>query len=305
MLDFVTGRPVLGDLTVRWAHGVRSRKTQTEPKIQVHRYDEHTYLLRQSKAVQFEAPFLYLLFGDEGAILFDTGATPDADAFPLRETIDGLVAEWLDQHPHDTYRLVVAHSHAHRDHVAADDQFRDRPDTTVVGADLAAVQAYFGFSDWPAQVVPVDLGGRVLEMTGIPGHHAASVAVFDPWTGFLLTGDTVYPGRLYAFDMATFAASMDRLVAFADARPVTHVMGGHIEMSRTPGRDYPMGSTYQPDEPPLQMTVAQLHAVRDATHRAAGRPGVHVFDDFLIFNGTGRTALPKLLARTIWQRIRS
>ena len=41
-------------------------------------------------------------------------------------------------------------------------------------------------------------------------------------------------------------------------------MGCHVEMTRTPGRDYPLGSTYQPDEPPLQMTVGQLGAVREA-----------------------------------------
>jgi hydroxyacylglutathione hydrolase len=98
---------------------------------------------------------------------------------------------------------------------------------------------------------------------------------------------------------------MDRLVAFGTARPVTHVMGCHIEMSRTPGRDYPIGARYQPDEPPLEMTVEQLVAVREATHAAAAKPGVHVFDDFVIFNGTGRVATWKLLARSIGQRLRS
>ncbi|USQ79125.1 hypothetical protein NF556_16105 [Ornithinimicrobium faecis] len=51
------------------------------------------------------------------------------------------------------------------------------------------------------------------------------MAIFDPWTGFLLTGDTVYPGRLYGFDLPALTASLERLVDFADARPVTHVMG--------------------------------------------------------------------------------
>lgn len=69
-----------------------------------------------------------------------------------------------------------------------------------------------------------------------------------PVVGFLLTGDTVYPGRLYGFDMPAFVDSMDRLVEFAKARPVTHVMGCHIEMSTRPGRDYPIGANYQPQE---------------------------------------------------------
>jgi hydroxyacylglutathione hydrolase len=300
MVDF-SAPPVAGSLDVRWIHG---SKTADEPPIQVHAYDEHTYILRQSKAVTYEAPFLYLMFGNDRAILFDTGATADPARSPLRETIDRLIDGWLAEHPRKAYELVVAHSHAHGDHIAGDGQFADRPHTTVVGTDIDAVTAFFGFTDWPAQVVTVDLGGRLLEVTGIPGHHQTAIAVFDPWTGFLLTGDTVIPGRLYGLDMPTFVTSMDRLVDFAGARPVRHVMGCHIEMSTTPGRDYPIGARHQPDEVPLQMTMAQLVAVREATHAAAAKPGVHVSDDFVVFNGTGRLALVKLLLRSYGQRLR-
>jgi hydroxyacylglutathione hydrolase len=66
------------------------------------------------------------------------------------------------------------------------------------------------------------------------------------------------------------------------------VMGCHIEMSRTPGRDYPIGSTWQPDEAPLPMSVEQLTRVRDAARAVADRPGAHVFDDVVIFNGPCR-----------------
>jgi hydroxyacylglutathione hydrolase len=240
MIDF-SPAPVAGSLEVRWIHGSASRTSVTDPPIQVHGYDAHTMILRQSKATSYEAPFLYLLFGNDRALLLDTGATKDPARFPLRATVDALVTSWLAVNRRDGYELVVAHTHGHGDHVAGDAQFLDRPLTTVVGTDLEAVRSFFGFTAWPDQVVTLDLGGRILELTGIPGHHPTSLAMFDPWTGFLLTGDTVYPGRLYAPDMPTFVASMDRLVDFADARPVTHVMGCHIEMSRTPGRDYPVG----------------------------------------------------------------
>ena len=60
-----------------------------------------------------------------------------------------------------------------------------------------------------------DLGGRVLGLTATPGHHRASISVYDPWTGFLLTGDTIMPGRLYAKEYADFLQSLDRLVEFA------------------------------------------------------------------------------------------
>ena len=70
----------------------------------------------------------------------------------------------------------------------------DRPDTTVVSREVDAVQAFFGFTSWPEQIVTFDLGGRVLEVTGSPGHHRAAITIYDPWSGFLLTGDTVLPG---------------------------------------------------------------------------------------------------------------
>src|SRR2546423_11120202 len=156
MVDF-RGGPVAGDLNVRWIHGSRSKGADSDPLIQVHAYEEHTYVLRQSKVVSFEAPFMYLLFGNDRVLLLDTGATTDPARFPLRETVDGIVSDWLAAHPRDGYEMVVAHTHAHGDHIAGDAQFADRPHTTVVGTDLDPVRAYFGFADWPDQVVTHDL----------------------------------------------------------------------------------------------------------------------------------------------------
>jgi hypothetical protein len=41
-----------------------------------------------------------------------------------------------------------------------------------------------------------------------------------------------------------------------------------------------------PDEPPLQMAVAQLGDIRDAAVAVADSPGAHSFDDFAILNGS-------------------
>ena len=304
MIDFAAGAPIAADLDVRWIHGSPSARRNTDPKIQVHACDPHSFVLRQSKATSYEAPFMFLFFGNDRALLLDTGATQDSEPFPLRATVDAILQSWLAGNPRASYELVVAHTHGHGDHVAGDAQFTGRPATTIVSKEPEAVRSFFSFTDWPGQVAELDLGGRVLEVTGIPGHHPASIAVYDPWTGFLLTGDTVYPGRLYVKDMPAFTASLDRLVGFAAARPVTHVLGCHIEMTRTPGQDYPIGSTYQPNEPQLQMTVAQLTAVRDAAASVAGRPGEHVFDDFAIFNGPCTLPAIKQLARGMWGRIK-
>ncbi len=304
-IDFRSAAPVAGSLDVSWIHGAPRSGASQDPPIQVHHYDEHTVILRQSKSVHYEAPFLYLLFGSERALLLDSGATPDAGTFPLRATIDGLVDRWLASHPRDKYELVVAHTHGHGDHVAGDVQFTGRPGTTVVSREADAVREFFGFTSWPDEVVTFDLGGRVLEVQGSPGHHRAAITTYDPWTGFLLTGDTVLPGRLYVDNHQEFLATMDRMVDFAVTRPVTHVLGCHIEMSRTPGRDFPLGASCQPGEHPLQLTPAHLTEIRDAARAAAGHRGVRTFDDFILYTEPRKTDLLKLMARALAAKLRA
>ncbi|HET9173548.1 MAG TPA: MBL fold metallo-hydrolase [Actinospica sp.] len=305
LIDFASAAPVAGSLDVVWNHGVRGRGA-VEPAIQVHRYDEHTVILRQSKAVNYEAPFLFLLFGNERALLLDSGATKEPERFPLRATVDGLIAEWLERHPREGYELVVAHTHGHGDHVAGDGQFADRPNTTVVAREVEAVQAYFGFdaARWPDQTVTFDLGGRVLEGFGSPGHHKAAVTWYDPWTAILLTGDTVLPGRLYAFDYAAFLATLDRMVDFAATHPISHVLGCHIEMTNRPARDYPLGATYQPDERIPQLTADRLTAVRDAARSVADRRGVHPFEDFIVYNEPRKSDMIRLMLRGLAAKAR-
>ena len=253
-----------------------------------------TVVLRQDIALNYEAPFLFLLLGADRALLLDTGATADPARFGLRDAVDELIGT-------DT-ELIVSHSHAHGDHVAADGQFVDRPHTTTVGHAPEQVAAFFGVDAWPTGSGAVDLGGRVLTVLPIPGHHPASIAIHDPATSLLLTGDTVYPGRLYVRDFPAFLASLDRLCDFADTHPVEQILGAHIEMSTTPFRDFPLGSVRHPAEQTLAMTVAQLHEIRDAARSVADSPGAHRFADFAIWNGPSRGALAWQLMRRALRR---
>lgn len=279
MIDFGAGRAGRGDLDVVWHAGWPSAKHDLAPEIQVHAYDEHTFLLRQNKSVHYEAPFLFLFLGNDGAMLVDTGATADPNYFPLRRTVDDLLAGWLARHPRPGHHLTVTHTHAHGDHTAADGQFRGRPDTTVVGTGLEDVVTHYGLAGWPEGMATVDLGGRVLDVVPGPGHQAAALVFFDRYTGLLLTGDTFYPGRLYVEDWAAYVATIDRVLAFCVGREVAHVLGCHIEMTTTPDEDHRLGATYHPDEPPLQMTVGQLRALRGRLDEVAAQPGVHPFGD--------------------------
>jgi hydroxyacylglutathione hydrolase len=44
------------------------------PDWQVHEYNDNFYILRESGCINYEKPFLYLIFGDKKALLEDTGA---------------------------------------------------------------------------------------------------------------------------------------------------------------------------------------------------------------------------------------
>ncbi len=271
-----------GDLEVRWIHGSADCASNADPPIQVHRYDESTWILRQNKCVHFEGPFLYLLLGTKKAFLQDTGATASEEKFPLRETVERLVDEWAKARGLDSLELVVTHSHAHGDHTAGDAQFRGRPGTTVVGTKPEDVAAFFGIRDWPQGEASFDLGGRLLRVLPIPGHQASSVAVYDEATRLLLTGDTFYPGRIYVRDWEAFRASIVRLAGFARSHPVSHVLGTHVEMSRKPGVDYPVGTTFQPDEHPLPLAPTRLFALHEFLLARGEQPVREVFDDFIV-----------------------
>ncbi|MEM9004830.1 MAG: MBL fold metallo-hydrolase [Cyanobacteria bacterium P01_F01_bin.86] len=274
-----------GSLDVQWIHGSISPKHNTDPDIQVHVYNEHTIIMRQNMAVHPEAPFMFLLFGNDRAILLDTGATRSPAFFPLRQTVDDLMEQWLAQHPREDYPLVVAHTHLHRDHFEADPQFWDRPNTVIVDKTLAATMAFYGFQNWPHDQVTFDLGGRQLKVLATPGHEVAEVSIYDPYTHLLFTGDIVYPGRLYIDDWQAFTESIERLIAFCETHPIVYLLGCHIEMSTYPKLDYLIRTSYQPYESPLQMTVEQLKSIRGAIAEIDGKPGVHIFDDYIIYNG--------------------
>jgi hydroxyacylglutathione hydrolase len=273
-----------GSFTVRWIHGSVSPKHNTDPEIQVHFYNQHTVIMRQNMAVHYEAPFMFLLFGNERAILLDTGATRSADYFPLRQVVDQLIEQWLAQHPRSNYGLVVAHTHLHRDHFEGDSQFFDRPQTQTVGRTLAETIEFYGFQNHPQDQVTFDLGRRVLQVVATPGHEEAEVCFYDPYSRLLFSGDILYPGRLYVSDWSAFTASIERLIAFAEAYPIQHILGCHVEMSIYPKLDYLIRSSYQPYERPLQMTVNQLYSLRSAIEQIDGKPGIYAFDDYIIYN---------------------
>jgi glyoxylase-like metal-dependent hydrolase (beta-lactamase superfamily II) len=261
-----------GTLPPAWPHGAPGCADRTP--FFVHPYNPDVLILRQSGCTNFEKPFLYLVFGAAKALLVDTGAS-GADGSAAVKTI--LAARRAPT------PLVVIHSHGHGDHVAGDAQLEAMAGVTVVKATVAALQSFFGIKSWPDEIASYDLGGRMIDVIPIPGHQVASIAIYDRRTGLLLTGDTLYPGRLYVRDGAAFTASIRRLVAFTRGRPVTHVLGAHVENARTPYVDYPEGTTHQPDEHPVELGRAHLLELLDGLEAMNGRLERRAFRDFTIW----------------------
>lgn len=264
-----------------WIHGSENCDENTNPPIQVLQYNINTWILRQNKCTNYEAPFMFLFFGTEKALLMDTGATEEDDIFPLYETVKGIIDDWSEKN--GKVELVVAHTHKHGDHYAADGQFKGKPNTSIIGLEVDDLKEYFQISNWPEEIVEFDLGNRLMKIIPIPGHQASSIAVYDKSTKILLTGDTFYPGRLYVKDWFAFKQSIERLLKFTNNNDITYVLGNHIEMTQTEGVDYPMGTIYQPDERPLPLGIRELKELSNALAKLGDEPTKKIHGSFIIY----------------------
>ncbi len=260
-----------------WIDGTQA----DEPETQVQAIDADTFVIRQSVRTDFEAPFLYLIFGRSEALLIDSGA----GGLRIRPSVERVIAQWRARHAGRPVRLLVAHSHSHGDHHAGDDEFHDRPDTQVIGLKPAEVAAAFSIADWPRGIGHRDLGGRKLLVIPTPGHEPAHIMVYDPRTHLLFSGDMLYPGRLYVptDKFAAFRASADRLAAFAATHPIVALLGAHIEMTATPGQDYPMEAATHPVERPLALPPSAIEELQQAVTRMGDAPVQDRHADFIVY----------------------
>jgi len=172
---------------------------------------------------------------------------------PLAKTI----LELLPNKDGKRLPLLVAHTHRHLDHRGGDPQFASLPSVQIVPIDLEGVRTFFGFTDWPNGIAHLDLGGRTVDVIPTPGHNPTHVAFYDNRTGILFSGDFLMPGRLLIEDAAAYRESALRVVDFLKTRPLSHILGGHIELNAA-GHTYPFGSHYHPNEHRLELTREDL-----------------------------------------------
>ncbi len=287
-LSFERDTAAPGNLRFTWIHGSLSAKANTDVRVQVHRYNEHTYILRQNPAIHWEAPFMYLLMGNERAVLLDTGATEEAEYFPLRDVVDGVLLRWAQAQDLQMPELIVLPLGSDQSQTAALEQFSGRPDTVIVPPTDAARNALMG-SDW-IEGGELDLGGRLLTALPTPGLDAAAITLYDPWAQLLFTGNAFYPGRLVIRDFDAYQQTLTDLVELADSHPVNMIFGGRIEMTSQPGLDYRLRANYRPNERALEMGPRHLGVALQAVNLINGSTDIRILNDFILMHGVGRGA---------------
>ena len=261
----VWAEPVVALGHVKWIHGSPDCSKGIDPPIQVFQRDKSTWVLRQNKCLSFEAPFMYLLLGDDRALLLDTGATDNPESFPLLTTVRSLIGE---------RSLLILHSHSHGDHRRGDTQFSGQTGVELVAPNAASLRAFLDKADGTGSDRSIELGGREVIVIETPGHQEESITLYDSQTRWLLTGDTVYPGLIYVKDWQAYSESISRLVSFAQSHELAAVLGAHIEMTDKAGEYYPIGTVYQPHEAPLPLSPEVLQTLDKALAKANGKETV-------------------------------
>lgn len=211
---------------------------------EVYRLTESTFAIYEP--YQFEEALCYLVIGEDTSILIDTG-TGLGD-------LKTLAAE-LTELP-----VRVVNTHTHWDHVGANSQFEDiacynHPECirklTQGVSNKRLRSSIMDDSVWkplPGHINPetwaippvqpthvfedgdvLDLGGRTLEVIYTPGHSPGSVCLLDKKNRLLFTGDTFFPGPLYAHpedvDIDDYIKSIKRIEALMGE--YDHVCSGH------------------------------------------------------------------------------
>jgi len=285
--DYTTEGPAAGRLAFRWTHGSNVAAKNRDPRVQIVQYNEDTFVLRQNVCVHWEAPFTYLLFGNAGALLVDSGATANPQHYPLRETVDALITRWEQARGRSNLPLTVALTSgedlAQNQGLA---QFAGRPDTTIVPTPLEVMKRHYGLAQaWPDGSGAIDLGDRVIEIIPTPGTHRDGVTFYDPYCRFLFTGDLLFPGRINIGNDRDYVASLERLQAYAADRSPKWILGGHVDMMFVPGKFYPRFATYKPYERLLELEPDLIGDALIHARQVQSKPIMLIRPDFVLFNG--------------------
>jgi glyoxylase-like metal-dependent hydrolase (beta-lactamase superfamily II) len=222
------------------------RLQSVAPWFEVYQVSTGTFALLEP--LHYEEVVSYLILGSERAVLLDTGMG-----------IGNIQAEVerLTDVP-----VVVVNSHSHYDHVGDDHRFAevwafdDEGEVACIERGLTRAECALylrpdsylelppGFDPAAYEIRPspvtrrlrhleaIQLGGRTLTVHHTPGHSPGSVCLLDSRDGLLFTGDTFYPGMLYAHDeesdFEAYLQSLKHLVGLLDQ--VSYLCPAHNEV---------------------------------------------------------------------------
>jgi glyoxylase-like metal-dependent hydrolase (beta-lactamase superfamily II) len=233
------------DILPRPGNQKLERVPGADPWFEIYRIDPGTFALLEPR--HYEEPISYLILGSERAVLLDTGM----GIGNIRAEVERLTA----------LPVIVVNSHGHYDHVGDNHRFaevwafdddgevarieRGKPHAECAeyvrpgwhlelpaGFDPAAYEIR------PSPVTrrlhhlePIELGGRTLTVHHTPGHSPGSLCLLDGGSHLLFTGDTYYPGMMYAdfadSDFDAYRQSIAYLLGLLG--PVRHLCPAHNE----------------------------------------------------------------------------
>ncbi|MFN2425879.1 MAG: MBL fold metallo-hydrolase [Candidatus Binatia bacterium] len=198
--------------------------------FEVARIDPDTYAIHEPQ--YWQQNIMYVLKGEDRAILFDTGSGTRNLA-----SIAGKVTK---------KPMTAVASHMHYDHIGSHASFKqvamvDLPETRSATTDgwyspplttsLYPFAGGFAVSEWWKPGDVIDLGGRKIEVVHIPGHSTDSIALVDRASGYVFVGDHLYGGMLFAnlpgSDVAVYLQSTRKLLA--DFPEIKTVFGAHYD----------------------------------------------------------------------------
>lgn len=207
--------------------------------------DADTYIISEYKHP--EETHCYLICGTERSLLIDTGLGV------------GNIAEIVERF---TDKLVIAAAtHIHWDHIGGLQYFSEfyahfaeldwlngrypLPVEAVrkmlAEGDLPNefdLENYSIFQGVPSRILndgdAIELGGRTVEVIHTPGHSPGHMCFWEPRKGYLLSGDLIYKGTLYAnypsTDPVEYLKSVKRLAGL----PVKRLFPAHYSLDAAP-----------------------------------------------------------------------